>query len=65
MLHHSGWFLLLEFSDNFMHGFLSCSVVASKDFEEQKSFSYNADKEKGKQEKRSLMSNDIGEDDYL
>jgi hypothetical protein len=48
-----------------MHGFLSCSVVASKDFEEQKSFSYNADKEKGKQEKRSLMSNDIGEDDYL
>jgi len=48
-----------------MHTFLSCSVVASKDFEELKTFNYNEEKEKVKQEKRSLMSNDIEEDDYL
>lgn len=43
-----------------MHTFLSCSVVASKDFEEQKAFNYNEEKGKVKQEKRSLMSNDFG-----
>jgi len=48
-----------------MHTFLNCSVVASKDFEEQKTFNYNEEKGKVKQEKRSLMSNDIEEDDYL
>ncbi|PNY08235.1 cellulose synthase A catalytic subunit 7 [Trifolium pratense] len=47
------------------HAFSLDGSVSSKDFEEQKPFSYNADKEKGKREKRSLMSNDIGEDDYL
>jgi hypothetical protein len=51
--------------NNFMHTFLSCFVVASKDFEELKTFNYNEEKGKGKQEKRSLMSNDIEEDDYL
>ncbi|CAL5207064.1 unnamed protein product [Lathyrus oleraceus] len=39
--------------------------VASKDFEEQKPFNYNEEKGKGNQEKRSLMSNDIGEDEFL
>lgn len=49
----------------FLHDFLSCSVVSSKDFEEQKPFNYNEEKGKGNQEKRSLMSNDIGEDEFL
>lgn len=42
-----------------------CSVVASKDFEEEKGFCHNEEKLKEKQEKRSLMSNEGGEDDYL